>query len=156
MASIRRLSRSLKSNCLKNALTNYILPVVVDHYEVYSFRTVWEVTGSNDEEYAEQFISGKRQQLQNVLGQVAEVVFLFTCITALQRKPGRKKRKAATDADADGDGDADESQEDNGEEVFCPGKKLTTVFMNFKRYSVFQMKSSNVRPASPFPCSRLF
>ena len=88
----------LKSEVLKTALKSFVVPNIVNSYQVCAIRALWY------NEDAPSLIWGKRAQLENIISSVQNVVGFFSCVTALNGK------------------------NENGESIYEPGFSLWIMF----------------------------
>ena len=105
--------RELREKTLERALKTYIVPPFCRKYQVIALRALWNMESSE-----ENVIWGKRIAMENILDGNLHVVAFFSCITAMQSK-GNKKRKR-NDSDSEGN--------ESNECLTAPGLAFWIVF----------------------------
>lgn len=78
--------RQLKSSLLKDSLKAYLLPHILNHYEIVCVRAL--LRSENDYE-----VWTKRRWLERILDNDENIVFFISCITAVLQKKQEKKTK---------------------------------------------------------------
>jgi len=80
---------SLRSETLKSALRNFIVPHISQKYFVTAIRTTWDVEDA-DLMVAQMNIWEKRREVDKIVSSFNSVVMFFSCLTAMESKKIRE------------------------------------------------------------------
>ena len=107
------LQKTLRSEELKRALTNYVVPPFGNRYQIIAVRALWKV-----EELEKQGIWAKRL-MEAILSKKKEIVSFISCITALEpeKKKRQKKRKRPTIDEASSEEETESSDEEDDRNI---------------------------------------
>ena len=89
--------RTIKNGTLREALKNFLVPIISNKYRVCYFRTLWEVV-DEDQEFVQLNIWSKRKEVDRIVGNFDNVALFFSCLTGLESQQirydqRRQKRK---------------------------------------------------------------
>ena len=94
-----RVRRQIKSTVLKNSLKSFVLPHVIENYEVAAIRTLVK-TGDA--------VWMKRRILEEILCKNDKIVGFFSCLTAMEVKYKKRSQKKVENAEGNDDDDNDD------------------------------------------------
>ena len=120
------VNMTIRSDTIKNAIKNFIVPIVVDRYFVISFRCLWDVY-DEDLEKANYNLENKRE---TIIKSFDQVMLYFSCLcgmkeSEIRHKLAKRKRQEEERREAPLDSDDDyQSYEVEGEKNIIPGKNL--------------------------------
>ena len=93
MPFVTKPKRQLKSTLLKDSLKTYLLPCILNHFEVVCVRALLRTENDYD-------VWAKRRYIEKTLDSDRNVVFFISCITAvMQRRQEAKKKKRTKDSE---------------------------------------------------------
>ena len=106
-AKMGRIQRTIRNETLKNALKNFLVPIVSDKFHIISLRCLWDVV-DKDLPRASFNMFSKRNEIENKLESFESVVLFFSCLCAMESSEIKKcltkrKRQAGNESSDDND-----------------------------------------------------
>ena len=84
------LRRTIRSDTIKNALKNFVVPLVADKFFVISLRCLWDVF-EEDLDKANYNLVSKQEEIEKILNSTDEIVLYFSCLCAMKSSDMRHK-----------------------------------------------------------------